>query len=206
MVTLLSSKRYLAYNMTIYYCNSYKMPDVHRVSRILPKERMEKSLRLPLHKQPASLAAGMLLSYALLRVGESDNNVHILPSGKPVILDSSWHISLSHSGNHAVCGIHTKPIGIDIQTISLPRQSLIARVCSEQEVEYIANSSCPAHAFTCLWVLKESYVKLLGCGITENLRKISFDISSDKIIGPHGYSYSLCYEIDDAIVGICIEE
>ena len=192
--------------MRIYYCKSNETPDIDRISSIMPADRIEKSLRLPKEKQPASFAAGLLLSYAILSVGEIDSKLFTLPNGKPVLLNSPYHISLSHSKNHAIAAIHTKNIGVDIQVISLPRSKLIQRVCSTQEAAYIAASPCPATAFTSLWVLKESYVKLTGCGITENISAINFVINKDNIAGPSGCSFTLCYEVEGAVIGTCLED
>lgn len=191
--------------MKLYYCRAVDGFDYTRAQALIDPERLARTRRLPPNKQPASLTAGLLMRYSLLQERIPYGCLQLLPSGKPHLLWGDKYISISHSQHHAICGVDRFPIGVDIQVISLPRDRLICRVCSRLEQEYIYKSPCPATAFTSLWVLKESYVKLLGCGIGTDLAAISFDMKEDSIQGPKGYSFKLSHEIAGAVIGVCTQ-
>lgn len=78
-------------------------------------------------------------------------------SGKPYLLDSPYYISLSHSGNLAVCAVHESPVGIDVEhitgrRISRPLRKVFEPGLSDTE---ILTRFCTA----------EAYTKLTGEGI-----------------------------------------
>lgn len=76
--------------------------------------------------------------------------------------------NLSHSGNFVGCALHNRKIGLDIQKLTEPRESLIRRVCTQKE---LASLKSPQD-FCRIWAMKESAVKLTGEGITGNFRDI----------------------------------
>lgn len=191
--------------MKLYYCRANHGFDYRRAEALIDPLRLARTRRLPSDKQPVSLVGGLLLRYALLLEQVPYHSLMLLPSGKPCLSWEGKHISLSHSGDHAICGLGDEPLGVDIQIISLPRDRLIHRVCSPAEQVYIREAPCPATAFTCLWVLKESYVKLLGCGIGTDLRAISFSIDGEHVRGPEGYTFELSFEIEGAVIGVCTQ-
>lgn len=191
--------------MKLYYCPAVDDFDYTRAEALIDPQRLARTLRLPPTKRPASFVAGLLLRYGLLKANIPYHQLRLLPNGKPYLLGEAAYISISHSAHHAICGVDRNPIGVDIQTISMPRERLIRRVCSLTEQEYIHRAPCPATAFTCLWVLKESYVKLLGCGIGTDLAAISFIMTGDQIQGPEGYRFQLSYEVKGAVIGVCIQ-
>ena len=85
------------------------------------------------------------------------------PSGQPYIEGSDMHISISHSGEYAVCAVSEKPVGIDIEKIRTVSDKLIDRVCTEREREYVISDE----RFFEVWTAKEAYFKKIGTGITD---------------------------------------
>lgn len=102
---------------------------------------------------------GPLFAYGLLAAalrrenGPSPSHIIYSPLGKPYFPSGMPHISLSHSKTHALCCISEIPVGVDIETHRSIRPTLPARVLSPTEQDL---------PFFDAWVLKESYIKLIG--------------------------------------------
>lgn len=93
--------------------------------------------------------------------------------------------NVSHAGSLVACAVSSRPIGVDVEELFLPEETLVKHVCSPGEAEYVQNGggglSVPA-AFTLLWTLKESYLKALGVGLIDDLPGLdlaSFLVGSD---------------------------
>ena len=90
-------------------------------------------------------------------------------SGKPFFSGENMpFFNLSHSGNFVGCALHDREIGLDIQKLTEPRESLIRRVCTQEELISLKSPQ----DFCRIWAMKESAVKLTGEGITGNFREI----------------------------------
>lgn len=80
--------------------------------------------------------------------------------GKPHLLNSSWHISLSHTGGWAAAVLHrTRPVGIDIEPIRDQFRRVVPRVLSESE---IAHAEGKPSRLAVYWCAKEALYKLYG--------------------------------------------
>ena len=75
------------------------------------------------------------------------------------------HFNLSHSGNYAVCAVSEQEVGIDIQEIRDPRESLVKYCCTDNERKRILESSHSAAVFTVVWSWKEAFMKMTGQGL-----------------------------------------
>lgn len=79
--------------------------------------------------------------------------------GKPFLKDQSYHISLSHTSNYVAILLHsTKPVGIDIETISLRVSKVASRFISDEEM--IDSSYTIVHQLL-HWCAKETLYKLV---------------------------------------------
>lgn len=114
-----------------------------------------------------TVAGEMLIKTALC-----DDTLSILRDehGKPYIKDSNLHISISHSGDFAVCAIDEKPIGIDIEQIRDIKLKTAEKFCNEKELMYI-NECDGISRFFEIWTAKESAYKMLG-GSIKNFKEI----------------------------------
>lgn len=147
--------------------------------------------------------------------------------GKPYIRDSNIQFNVSHSGEYVVCGISTKPIGVDIEEMKDQDIACIAkRFFSNSELQYLyeEGETLLIERFYELWVLRESYLKWLGIGLSKPLNSFSISIAdenisvSDKNImaSPSFYSYSEngyriavcseCYEVSNHICNLSMDE
>ena len=145
---------------------------LHQIIFSMPVARREYVLHF---KQPEDQKRSAL-AWLLLRYGlKQEYGFREIPdfqktsSGKPFFRGENMpFFNLSHSGNFVGCALHDREIGLDIQTLTEPRESLIRRVCTQEELFSLKSSQ----DFCRIWAMKESAVKLTGEGITGNFREI----------------------------------
>ena len=115
----------------------------------------------------ASCSVWNLLYQILLDNRLPVSTVSFADIGKPYLLDSSIHFSLSHS--HGICtvAIADHPVGVDVEIIksSYPPH-LIERSLSIDEQDSFDGD------FTRIWCRKEAVTKMTGEGITGYPRNI----------------------------------
>ena len=145
---------------------------LHQIIFSMPVARREYVLHFKLPEdQKRSALAWLLLRYGL----KQEYGFREIPdfqktsSGKPFFRGENMpFFNLSHSGNFVGCALHDREIGLDIQKLTEPRESLIRRVCTQEELISLKSPQ----DFCRIWAMKESAVKLTGEGITGNFREI----------------------------------
>lgn len=113
-----------------------------------------------------------------LRSGLSSSEIDIIKSekGKPYLKNiSNLFFNISHSGNWVVVAISDKEIGIDVEKIKRINIRIAERFFSNSENEFLKGlkGAEKDKCFFDLWTLKESYLKLLGKGLTKSLSSFS---------------------------------
>ena len=94
------------------------------------------------------------------------------PSGKPLLAGhKDIHFNLSHCSSCVCCIIADRPAGIDVENIIID-QTLAESVCNEEELANIRSAQDPAIEFTKLWTRKESYLKMTGEGLQDNMKDV----------------------------------
>ena len=162
--------------------------DAHAVEECLkwfPKEQAERiegfsNLSRKIEATASySLLVEMLRSNGLLKELPS---IEYAEGGKPYIKNyPELHFNLSHCRRYVAVAIHSSPVGVDIECRRKVSQSLIKKVCSEDEQQTIAASQEPDMEFLRLWTCKEAYLKYTGTGIVEPLTGIPPQLSSHII-------------------------
>ncbi|MGO4945035.1 4'-phosphopantetheinyl transferase family protein [Blautia sp. Sow4_E7] len=151
---------------------TFSVQSFERSLQLLPPERREYAFHFKHPEdQKRSALAWLLLAYGLRKEYgmEAVPKFRKAASGKPFLLGAHMpFFSLSHSGDFVGCALHDQEIGLDIQKITEPRDSLIRRVCTQEELASLKSSQ----DFCRIWAMKESAVKLTGEGITGNFRDI----------------------------------
>ena len=89
--------------------------------------------------------------------------------------------NLSHCKEAAVCAISDQPVGIDVESIREFKESLMRYTMNDDETEQITQSAQPDASFISLWTMKEATLKLLGTGISSDLK---------TVIDPTKYKYT----------------
>ena len=158
--------------------SEFSESDLALTYNLLSKEQQEYINGLNPLKKDQSLAVRCLLSFLLkeMNLAVSIENLSATNSGKPFLSDSNIFISLTHSKEYVGCAVSDKPVGIDIEQIKDVKDGVIERVCSKDEISYLAKSG--KDEFFTLWTLKEAYIK----AATETLKmsEISF-VENGKI-------------------------
>lgn len=115
---------------------------------------------------------------AALSLNENENKIKISAeqSGAPFLDDyPEIRISISHSERYAVAGIgfNRQIVAVDIEKIEEGRMQTIGRVAfSKKELEELKDKSDESHYIA--WTVKEAFLKYIGKGFAEGLKKVEF--------------------------------
>ena len=157
-----------------------------------------------------SLMAGLLLICALRYSGISRcaENVFLGKFGKPRLRESpNVFYNLSHSGHYAICALSSIDVGCDIEEVlNIDYRVLSEQFFSKEETLYIDASSNDAenlHRFFQLWTHKESYVKMIGAGISSSIIEIPV-ISQQEMKSECIMNGETVYFKDFVLPGHCI--
>lgn len=116
------------------------------------------------------LGAELLLRYVLrVRGAEFPDEFVYGPQGKPQLPDDSLQFSLSHSGGWVLCAAGSCAVGCDIEKIAPFDLCIADRFFSPGEAADIAAQPTPeaqTELFYRYWVLKESFLKAVGLGMS----------------------------------------
>lgn len=100
--------------------------------------------------------------------------------GKPYLAGySNFKFNISHSGNFVVCAIDDKSIGVDIEEVkNIEYKDIVNNFFSVNECNYIVKQDINSRLdeFYNMWVLKESYIKCCGKGLSIPLDSFSINI------------------------------
>ena len=156
-----------------------------------------------------SLGVGALLQKALRDVGLTGAKLAVTPTGKPYLEDNEgWFFSLSHSASKVLCVIAEVPIGCDIEEITTQPLQIMDQVLAPEERKLFIDKSRDEQEelFCMLWTGKESYLKLTGEGIVDNLYEISLRVPfGSQIIQGHTVTFLEIPCGSDYKAAICAE-
>ena len=149
---------------------------VEKCITFFPKWRKEKMLRYKHLKGQIQCGLGyILLIHALREEGifkempEFSYNEHDKPFLKNY---PGWYFNISHSKTAVCCVLSRKEIGIDIEEVGEYKESLAAYICNDKELESLHDSENKADDFYKLWTRKEAVFKMIGSGITNDIKDI----------------------------------
>jgi Phosphopantetheinyl transferase len=136
------------------------------------------------------------------------------PYGKPYCSNYDFiHYNLSHSNEWIVCAVSSSEVGIDVQVIVEFGLNIAKRFFSKDEYKYLSNCSkeCRNRMFTKLWTLKESYVKLIGTGLSFPIHSFIINDNNEMDLidnkGKDDKYIFTTYELDsEHILSVCTIE
>lgn len=173
------------------------------------RERVENFKQRSVKNQ--RLAAGVLLSRLLGELGICEKHIRYETgeNGKPYLPDyPELHISLSHSGSLAVACAGDMRVGCDIQKIGTLKTAVAERFfCKSEYMRILSAPPClAAQEFFRLWTFKESYIKLLGKGLSMPLNSFEIDFG-DKITVAESSEAGKCFFREYSYApGFCIAQ
>ncbi len=208
--------------MSVCYClNCRPFLSDRKINALLPSVSADRRAKvtgyLRLEDRARSLAAGLLIRYVELNTGDRV----VFTQGRPLFAGpSARHLSLSHSGDYAVCAVSDRNVGADVEQIGDSLAGLEEQLFTDTERETLSRTEpadLEARRYR-LWTLKESYLKALGTGLSRDPR--SFSIATEgmiRVLDPErpaedwcfaeyrdlsGYALSLCFAGRDPRVAV----
>lgn len=147
---------------------------------LLPSQTRQNILR---YKKPYDLQRSLLGEIMARKVIANQINAPIdsieitkSEKGKPFIITrKDAHFNISHSGNWVVMVFSNHEVGVDIEKLKPVDFRVARRFFSPMEIadlEKLKGELKRDYFFT-LWTLKESYLKLLGRGLTKTLNSFT---------------------------------
>ena len=171
--------------------------DLQAALKEISEQRREQALKFK-HEQGQRLCvlAYLLLKQALSETyGITDNPIfEYNEHGKPSIVDHpEICFNLSHCKEAAVCVISDQPIGVDVESIREFKESLVNYTMNDDEIAQINSAEHPAAAFIRLWTMKEATMKLIGTGISNDMKTV-IDTTKYKYttVNRQRYIYTVC--------------
>ena len=193
--------------MKMLNCNNVKMRvlvseavwdiDLEAALKEISAQRREQALKFK-YEQGQRLC---VLAYQLLKqtlredYGISENPVfEYNEHGKPSIVGHpEIFFNLSHCKEAAVCVVSDQPVGIDVESIRAYKESLVNYTMNDEEIAQIKSAEDPAAFFIRLWTMKEATTKLIGTGISNDLKSV-IDARTYKYttVERQRYIYTVC--------------
>ena len=167
----------------------------------LPPKLREKSLRFRHNGGRISCILGYLIFlYGFRNIYKETAlpDFDITADGKPYLkANPDIHLNISHCNGAAACIFSDMAVGLDIQDARQSSLNHISRICSEEEIIKITNSTEPDLEFCRIWSVKEALAKLSGKGIVfKDIKTLSprgININS-VFIEPDKYMTSASYD------------
>ena len=136
------------------------------------------------------LKQGLREEYGITENPVFEYNEH----GKPAIVGHpEIFFNLSHCKHAAACAISDQPIGIDVESIREYKEGLVHYSMNDEEIRKIEVAEHPDRAFIRLWTMKEATLKLIGTGISNDLKTA---IDSQQFhyttVEREAYIYTIC--------------
>ena len=171
--------------------------DLQAALKEISEQRREQALKFK-HEQGQRLCvlAYLLLKQALREgYGITENPVfEYNEHGKPSIVGHpEICFNLSHCKEAAVCVVSDQPIGVDVESIREFKESLVNYTMNDDEIAQINSAEHPAAAFIRLWTMKEATMKLIGTGISNDMKTV-IDTTKYKYttVNRQRYIYTVC--------------
>ena len=171
--------------------------DLQAALKEISEQRREQALKFKYEQgQRLCVLAYLLLKQALREgYGITENPVfEYNEHGKPSIVGhSEIYFNLSHCKEAAICVVSNQPVGVDVEGIREYRESLVNYTMNDEEITLIKSAENHAAAFIRLWTMKEATTKLIGTGISNDMKTV-IDTTQYKYttVEQQRYIYTIC--------------
>ena len=171
--------------------------DLQAALKEISEQRREQALKFKYEQgQRLCVLAYLLLKQALREgYGITENPVfEYNEHGKPSIVGHpEIYFNLSHCKEAAICVVSNQPVGVDVEGIREYRESLVNYTMNDEEITLIKSAENHAAAFIRLWTMKEATTKLIGTGISNDMKTV-LDPTKYKYttVDRQRYIYTIC--------------
>ena len=166
----------------------------------ISEQRREQALKFKYEQgQRLCVLAYLLLKQGLREgYGISENPVfEYNEHGKPSIVGHpEIFFNLSHCKEAAICVVSDQPVGVDVESIREYRESLVNYTMNDEEIAQIKSAENPASTFIRLWTMKEATTKLIGTGISNDMKTV-LDTTKYRYttVDRQRYIYTVCEDL-----------
>lgn len=171
--------------------------DLKAALKEISAQRREQALKFK-HEQGQRLC---VLAYQLLKEGlQQEYGITENPvfeyneHGKPLIVGHpEIFFNLSHCKEAAICVVSDQPVGVDVESLRKYKDRLGEYTMNEEELHQIKTASHPDSEFIRLWTMKEATTKLIGTGISNDMKTV-IDMQKYKYttVERQQYIYTIC--------------
>ena len=183
-------------DVALWYCNTDSIDDADLASwgaLLSDEERARRDRFVFAEDKRDFIAAHALLRRALSRYGEvgpAEWRFETNGFGKPAVAaeqagDPPLAFNLSHTKGFVACAImRGASVGIDVERCErgVAGTEIASRYFAASEIRHL--QTCPPDQYPTrfieFWVLKESYIKAVGSGLSLNLHSFSFEFQGDS--------------------------
>jgi 4'-phosphopantetheinyl transferase len=174
----------------------------HFLLQFAPPEKQARIFRQRIKQNRDNMLIGAALAKYMIwnefNIIPSEQQIAYGPFGKPYLADyPNVHFNISHCKAGCVVAVCDIAVGVDIQEVRPFSWEVSRQVCSNQEMDMIRNSLDKDRVFTRIWSMKESYVKMLGQGVSYGMDKVD---TVSSIIN------TTVFEREDSFVSICCNQ
>lgn len=162
----------------LYLFNQYEQLSESFLNRALLIFPNDRRIRVQHYRQEIdrknSIVAYLMLQYALRECyGITVFKIKLGEYGKPYLPEYPHiHFNISHCKEGCAVAVSDRPIGIDIQEVCSFSWSIAKYACSQSELEHLEKCTDRESCFTKMWTIKESYIKMIGRGLSYSLDRI----------------------------------
>lgn len=181
--------------------------DLQAALTVISEQRREQALRFKYELgQRLCVLAYQLLKQGLSEMYDVTENplFEYNEHGKPSIVGHpEIYFNFSHCKEAVICAISERPVGVDVESVRSFNDSLVHYTMNDAEIREIESAENRAVAFIRLWTKKEAALKLIGTGISNDIKDVlrQEGLCFDTITAPQQhYVYSVCqYAADSPI-------
>lgn len=167
----------------VFALNVDQIKDVSHMKHFISPEKQKRLEKIKHFPSALQIIAGEILARSVicnkLAVSNSAIIFHYNDYGKPGLKDvKGFHFNLSHSGDWAVMAVSSTEVGIDIEQVVPMDLSVAEHFFSSFEKQQLNSrpEALQLDYFFQLWTLKESYLKMMGHGLSAALDSFSIHI------------------------------
>ena len=179
------------------------------VHSILPPHRLKKIDTIVTKEEKIrSIGSELLLGHALSEIGIDRYDVWTDKNGKPFLGSCDIQFNLSHCGQRVMCSISDYAVGCDVEHIVEIPPDLARNLLHSSEYQKMMECDADiSNVFFRYWTLKESFLKMIGSGLSIDPRTfscnlgppISMSLSADgcspffkEYLTDDDYQYAVC--------------
>lgn len=141
-----------------------------------------------------NISSSDLLKKALTEFGIEQYEIIKNEEGKPYIKGNPIYFNISNKDNITVLLISDLECGVDIETITF-NEKIMNKFYLKSEIDLINNSLNKEQEFTKIWVKKESYIKMIGKGLSFGIKNIDTNNYKYEIKEYKNYYIASCFKM-----------